>query len=105
MRLVVNETFPVIVFSHNYKGVEGTLVRGLKPEDILRILFFEDVEFTLQFLTLGIDGKQEKVKYFSQKGVKPSDKYWSFEEWCKSNEKLSVITAELWMDLYGKFTA
>ena len=105
LRLVVNETFPVIVFNHNYKGVEGTLVRGLKPEDILRILFFEDVEFTPQFLTLDIDGKQEKVKYFSQKGVKPSDKYWSFEEWCQSNEKLSVITAELWMDLYGKFTA
>ena len=41
LRLVVNETFPVIVFSHNYKGVEGTLVRGMKPEDISRILYIE----------------------------------------------------------------
>ena len=72
---------------------------------ISRILFFEDVEFTPQLLTLEIDGKKEKVKYFSQKGVKPSDKYWSFEEWRQFDEKLSVITAELWMELYGKFTA
>lgn len=105
LRVVVNEEFPVIVFSNKYKGVQGTLVRGLKLKDISRILFFEDVEFTPQLLTLEIDGKKEKVKYFSQKGVKPSDKSWSFEEWRQSDEKLSVITAELWMELYEKFTA
>ena len=46
LRLVINETFPVIVFNHNYAGVQGTLVKGLNGEDINRILFFEDVEFT-----------------------------------------------------------
>jgi hypothetical protein len=52
LRLVINESFPVIVFNENYSGVHGTLVKGLNGEDINRILFFEDVEFTPQQIDL-----------------------------------------------------
>ena len=46
LRLVVNESFPVIVFNDSYEGVHGTLVKGLNGEDINRILFFCSI-FTL----------------------------------------------------------
>ena len=105
LRLVINESFPVIVFNPQYQGVEGTLVKGLNSEDISRILFFEDVEFKPQLLSAQVGDKVFKAKYFSQQGVKPSPNSWSFEEWQKKDEKLSIITAELWMELYGKYTA
>ena len=44
LRIVVNESFPVIIFDPLYVGVNGTLVQGLNSEDVSRILFFEDVE-------------------------------------------------------------
>ena len=105
LRLVINESFPVIVFNPQYPGVEGTLVKGLNSEDISRILFFEDVEFTPQLLFAQVGDKVFKAKYFSQQGVKPSLNSWSFKEWQKKDEKLSIITTELWMELYGKYTA
>ncbi|MDA8668406.1 gamma-glutamylcyclotransferase [Alphaproteobacteria bacterium] len=105
LRLVVNESFPVIVFNDRYPGVHGTLVKGLNGEDINRILFFEDVEFTPQQISLEVNGQTEQASYFSQQGVRPSDEPWSFEEWQKKDERLSVVTAELWMELYGKYSA
>ena len=105
LRIVVNESFPVIIFDSLYKGVNGTLVQGLNSEDISRILFFEDVEFTPQKLLARVGQKNIQAKYFSQHGVRPSDDPWSFEEWKKKDEKLSTITAKLWMGLYGKYTA
>ena len=60
LRLVINETFPVIVFNDSYVGVHGTLVKGLNGEDINRILFFEDVEFTPQQLDTDINGEIEQ---------------------------------------------
>ena len=105
LRLVINESFPVIVFNDNYAGVRGTLVKGLNGEDINRILFFEDVEFTPQQLELEVDGEIEQANYFSQQGVRPSDDPWSFDEWQHKDELLSAVTAELWMELYGKYSA
>ncbi len=105
LRLVINETFPVIVFNDSYVGVHGTLVKGLNGEDINRILFFEDVEFTPQQLDLKINGEIEQASYFSQQGVRPSEEPWSFDEWQQKDERLSVITAELWMELYDKYSA
>ena len=105
LRLVVNESFPVIVFDDRYAGVHGTLVKGLNGEDINRILFFEDVEFTPLQTSLEVNGQIEQASYFSQQGVRPSDEPWSFEEWQKKDERLSVVTAELWMELYGKYSA
>ena len=75
-------------------------MKGLNGEDINRILFFEDVEFTPQQLDLEINGEIEQASYFSQQGVRPSDDPWSFDEWQQKDERLSVITAELWMELY-----
>ena len=86
-------------------GVHGTLVKGLNGEDVNRILFFEDVEFTPQQLDLEVNGVIERASYFSQQGVRPSDELWSFDEWQQKDERLSVITAELWMELYGKYSA
>ena len=105
LRLVLNETFPVIVFHDSYAGVHGTLVKGLNGEDINRILFFEDVEFTPQQLNLEVKGEIEQASYFSQQNVRPSEEPWSFDEWQPKNERLSVITAKLWMELYGKYSA
>ena len=103
--MVINESFPVIVFNDSYEGVHGTLVKGLNGEDINRILFFEDVEFTPQQLDIEIKGEIEQASYFSQQGVRPSDDPWSFDEWQQKDERLSVVTAELWMELYGKYSA
>ena len=105
LRIVVNESFPVIIFDPLYKGVNGTLVQGLNSKDVSRILFFEDVEFTPQKLLVRVGQKNIQAKYFSQQGVRPSDDPWSFEEWKKKEEKLSTITAKLWMELYEKYTA
>ena len=105
LRIVINESFPVIIFDPQYKGVKGTLVTGLNNEDISRILFFEDVEFTPQKLVARADGRKVEAKYFSQKCVKPSGESWSFEKWKNTDEELSILTAELWMNLYGKYTA
>lgn len=73
LRLVIDETFPVIVFNDSYAGVQGTLVKGLNGEDINRILFFEDVEFTPQQLDLEVNGEIEQASYFSQQRVRPSE--------------------------------
>ena len=105
LRLVINESFPVIVFNDNYAGVHGTLVKGLNGEDINRILFFEDVEFTPKQLDLEVNGEIKQASYFSQQGVRPSEELWLFDEWKKKDERLSVVTAELWMELYGKYSA
>lgn len=105
LRLVINENFPVIVFNDQFAGVQGTLVKGLSGEDINRILFFEDVEFTPQQIDLEVNGAIERASYFSQQGAKPSEVHWSFDEWQKKYERLSVITADLWMELYGKYSA
>tara|TARA_B100000902_G_scaffold41467_1_gene49043 strand:- start:324 stop:815 length:492 start_codon:yes stop_codon:yes gene_type:complete len=105
LRLVINENFPVIKFNDSYEGVHGTLVKGLNEQDINRILFFEDVEFTLQQLDLEVNGEKEQASYFSQQGVRPSDKPWSFDEWQQKDEGLSMVTAKLWMELYGKYSA
>ena len=80
-------------------------MKGLNGEDINRILFFEDVEFTPQQLDIEINGEIEQASYFSQQGVRPSDDPWSFDEWQQKDERLSVVTAELWMELYGKYSA
>ncbi len=105
LRFVINESFPIIVFNDNYAGVHGTLVKGLNDEDINRILFFEDVEFTPQLLDLKVNGKIEQVAYFAQQGVRPSNETWSYNEWQQKDEHLSIVTAKLWMELYGKYSA
>ena len=105
LRLVINESFPVMIFNDSYEGVHGTLVKGLNGEDVNRILFFEDVEFTPQQLGLEINGEIEQASYFSQQGVRPSEELWSFDEWQQKDERLSIVTAELWMELYGKYSA
>jgi hypothetical protein len=68
-------------------------------------LFFEDVEFIPQKLVAKVEEKNVEAKYFSQKGVRPSGESWSFEKWKNNDEELSILTAELWMNLYGKYTA
>ena len=105
LRLVMNESFPVIIFDPKYKGVQGTLVKGFSNEYISRILFFEDVEFIPQKLVAKVEEKNVEAKYFSKKGVRPSGESWSFEKWRNNDEELSILTAELWMNLYGKYTA
>ena len=86
LRLVMNESFPVIIFDPKYNGVQGTLVKGLSNEDISRILFFEDVEFIPQKLVAKVEEKNVEAKYFSQKGVRPSGESWSFEKWKNNDE-------------------
>ncbi len=105
LRTVINENFPVITFDDQYEGVNGTLVKGLQEEDILRILFFEDVEFTPQKLMVELNGEVEEASYFSEQKVKPSNTPWVYEDWKQDYEDLSVITAEIWMELYGKYSA
>ena len=105
LRLVMNESFPVIIFDPKYKGIQGTIVKGFSNEDISRILFFEDVGFIPQKLVAKVEEKNVEAKYFSQKGVRPSGESWSFEKWKNNDEKLSILTTELWMNLYGKYSA
>ena len=105
LRLVVNENFPVIIFGENYSGVEGIVGKGLREEDIARIRFFEDVEFSPKTIIIDIGGIQEEVNYFSQKGVDASLDPWFYDEWKEKEETLSLVTTDLWMQLYGKYTA
>jgi len=105
LRLVINENFPVIVFDDSYSGVEGIVVKGLTEEDIARIRFFEDVEFSPKTTVVEISGTQEEVNYFSQKGVEPSLDAWFYDKWKEKEEALTLLTTDLWMQLYGKYTA
>ena len=105
LRLVINENFPVIVFDDSYSGVEGIVVKGLTEEDIARIRFFEDVEFSPKTMVVEISGIQEEVNYFSQKGVEPSLDTWFYDKWKEKEEALTLLTTDLWMQLYGKYTA
>ncbi len=105
LRLVIDENFPVIIFGDNYRGVEGILVKGLTDDDIARIRFFEDVEFAPKIMSVEAGGKHQKAEYFSQKGVEPSMNPWFYEEWKEQDEALTLVTTELWMQLYGKYTA
>ena len=105
LRLVIDENFPVIIFGDNYTGVDGTLVKGLTDDDIARIRFFEDVEFAPKIMSVETDGKYSEAKYFSQKGVEPSMNPWFYEEWKEKDEALTLVSTELWMQLYGKYTA
>ena len=105
LRLVINENFPVIVFDDSYSGVEGIVVKGLTEEDIARIRFFEDVEFSPKTMVVEILGIQEEVNYFSQKGVEPSLDAWFYDKWKEKEEALTLLTTDLWMQLYGKYTA
>ena len=105
LRLVINENFPVIVFDDSYSGVEGIVVKGLTEEDIARIRFFEDVEFSPKTTVVEISGTQEEVNYFSQKGVEPSLDAWFYDKWKEKEEALTLLTTDLWMQLYGQYTA
>ena len=105
LRLVIDENFPVIIFGDNYMGVDGILVKGLTDDDIARIRFFEDVEFAPKIMSVEAGGKHQKAEYFSQKGVEPSMNPWFYEEWKEQDEALTLVTTELWMQLYGKYTA
>ena len=80
-------------------------MKGLTDDDIARIRFFEDVEFAPKIMSVETDGKHLEAKYFSQKGVKPSIDPWFYEEWKDKDEALTLVTTELWMQLYGKYTA
>jgi hypothetical protein len=51
------------------------------------------VEFTPQQLDLEVNGEIEQASYFSQQGVRPSEEPWSFDEWQRKDERLSVVTA------------
>ena len=105
LRLVIDENFPVIIFGDNYMGVDGIVVSGLTDDDIARIRFFEDVEFAPKIMSVETDGKHSEAKYFSQKGVEPSMDPWFYDEWKEKDEALTLVTTELWMQLYGKYTA
>ena len=105
LRLVIDENFPVIIFGDNYMGVDGIVVSGLTDDDIARIRFFEDVEFAPKIMSVETDGKYSEAKYFSQKGVEPSMDPWFYDEWKEKDEALTLVTTELWMQLYGKYTA
>ena len=105
LRLVIDENFPVIIFGDNYAGVDGILVKGLTDDDIARIRFFEDVEFAPKKMSVETDRKHLEAKYFSQKGVEPSMDPWIYDEWKEKDEALTLVTTELWMQLYGKYTA
>ena len=105
LRLVIDENFPVIIFGDNYMGVDGIVVSGLTDDDIARIRFFEDVEFAPKIMSVETDGKYSEAKYFSQKGVEPSRDHWFYDEWKEKDEALTLVTTELWMQLYGKYTA
>ena len=105
LRLVIDENFPVIIFGDNYMGVDGIVVSGLTDDDIARIRFFEDVEFAPKIMSVETDRKYSEAKYFSQKGVEPSMDPWFYDEWKEKDEALTLVTTELWMQLYGKYTA
>ena len=105
LRLVIDENFPVIIFGDNYMGVDGIVVSGLTDDDIARIRFFEDVEFAPKIMSVETDGKYSEAKYFSQKGVESSMDPWFYDEWKEKDEALTLVTTELWMQLYGKYTA
>ena len=71
LRLVVNENFPVIIFGENYSGVEGIVVKGLREEDIARIRFFEDVEFSPKTMIIDIGEFKKRSIIFHKKELIP----------------------------------
>lgn len=101
-RWVLDDHYPVLVASEGNR-TSGLIIRGLQPEAMQRIEFFEGDEFSLRTLTVqNQQGEAELVSYFADNQRHAiSEEEWVLEEWQRTTKPDTLPRVERYMRCYG----
>lgn len=104
-RWVLDDHYPVLVADAACR-TSGLIIRGLEPEAMQRIEFFEGEEFSLELMHVERpDGHVERVSYFSSNHRHPvSDREWLLEEWQQTTRQHTLPRIERYMQCYGRMS-
>ncbi|MFK8082183.1 MAG: gamma-glutamylcyclotransferase family protein [Granulosicoccus sp.] len=102
---VVDDHYPVLVPRSGSK-TDGLIIRGLTPEALDRIIFFEGGEFDMQRLdVISASGKTEAVQYFADADQKQiSDHVWRLDEWQRLTKPDTMPRVFRYMQCFGKMS-
>ncbi len=104
-RWVLDDHYPVLVANAACR-TSGLIIRGLEPEAMQRIEFFEGEEFSLELMQVErLGGHAERVSYFASNHRQPiSDQEWLLEEWQRTTKQHTMPRVERYMQCYGRMS-
>ena len=104
---VPDETYPVLVESPGMQ-VAGALIRGLGPQDLERIHFFEGEEYALEHREVCLEHGVMKRALVCLEGAIPGmdeplvpRRPWSLSTWQASDKAKFVTLIDAFMSVYG----
>ncbi len=104
---VQDQVFPMIVPSPG-QDANGVFVRGLSPEDIDRLVFYEGgFDYDLQPMNVRFsDGSNTKAQvFFPEAGLWQPGKLWSIQDWAEEWGEITLLSADEVMAHYGRVDA
>lgn len=104
-RWVLDDHYPVLVAEEG-RTTEGLIIRGLEPEALNRIVFFEGEEFNLEPLSVQkANGDWEQVQYFADTNLKEISTWeWTLTEWQRTTKADTLNRVVRYMQCYGKMS-
>lgn len=102
---VVDDHYPVLVPKAG-SNTDGLIIRGLLPESLDRIVFFEGGEFSVQHIdVVNAIGDIENVQYFADTDIKQvSDYVWHLDQWQRTTKPDTMPRVVRYMQCYGKMS-
>ena len=81
---------------------EGMVMLSATTRDRERIEFYEGVDYTMEPLTIEIDGvSAEAITCQPTERIEVTDTLWSLEDWSREDRLLSLLEAEEVMAAFG----
>lgn len=95
-------SFPTLV-EHRTGRVDGVVVKGLTANDVDRIAYFEDEDYTATAADIATaDGDISAQVYVATTRLKSSGKPWSFDHWrIRDKPLLLAVTRKVMAEHYG----
>ena len=102
---VIGDDYPVLVARTGLR-TQGLIIRGLSPQALDRIIFFEGGEFNVQHLdVVNTHDVIERVPYFASTDVmNVSENIWQLDQWQRTTKADTMSRVVRYMQCYGKMS-
>lgn len=102
---VIDDHYPILMPKAGLQ-TEGLIIRGLLPDSLDRIIFFEGGEFSVQTIdVVNSNGDIESVQFFADTDRKKvSDHVWHLDQWQSTTKPDTMPRVERYMQCYGKMS-
>ena len=105
LNTALKQAYPVLIPQKGAQ-IEALIVWGLTAEDIVRLQFYETVEYQLGDIEVVIEGDKNPALCFQAiiENIQASDKKWSFTLWQQETKHFALKEAEIAMAYCGKLS-